>query len=725
MRPAIGPWLLLTGLFGALALVVGMWVAFDQRPPIWDHANHLERAAKCGQILSARGLAGVREILEMSTFYPPVVTCSAGLLYFIFPIAALTSQSVMLAFLALALLSLFLLGRLLFDAPTGLLAALIFGAAPFVVYSATNFQLDLPLAAAVILSLLVLVQTEAFARRSWSIAMGVTLAFGMLIKPPFAAYLLPPLVLVAWQALRATGRWERLFNLAVALVLGGALSLPWYGIRVFGFPIQVMNRAFKQAAESGYPEVLTLFSLTFYPRTLVYIFGLLAAPLFAWGLVALAREYRARGLLWSATLVPFAVVLLIQNKNFRYVLPILPVAALIAAVGLKGFAPPWRRALSVAIVCVSVGQVSATAFGIPSLPRTVFTLPLVFSFPPSPVQWPHRQALDVIVREARRNPATVSVVPNYAYFSVSNFRYYAVRDRLPLKLTRAWDEYPLNVDFIVLKTGNQGPEFSIRKPKRIMERFARGDPAFERVFPVIWQHPLPDGSVGMVRGRRLTAVTGVTPSVMARRLKEALPRFLEPYARDLDGLTVELDEGSEALLKGQIHRVRVEGRSARVAEFARKGAAQLRIREIRLVLEDLIVNPYRLVSEGEIELLEMRRMRIEHLVVDEADLRAFLHGLRKLRGLTVALEDGSARVAFAWPGPDLAGRLRLWGGGADAPLVVRPERMTLGGVPLPRLLTHWVFRHYDPGPRVASLPVAVEIGRLRVEPGRIVISSRS
>ncbi|MBI4590968.1 MAG: LmeA family phospholipid-binding protein [Candidatus Rokubacteria bacterium] len=714
--------LLLTGLVAALVLVVGIWVALDRRPPVWDHANHLERSVVCWRLLSERGMAGVGQIVEMSSFYPPLVPCAAGLLYLVFGVTPLTSQALMLVFLGLALVSLFLLGRRLFDAPTGVLAALLFGTAPFVVYSATNFQLDLPLAAAAIFTLLVLVKTEAFSQHSWSIGLGLAVAFGMWVKPPFAIFLLPPLGLVAWRALRAGGRGRRVVNLALAVLLGGALSLPWYGLRVFGLPIQVANRAFKQAAESGYPETLTPASLFFYPKALLPTFGLLAGLLFVWGFLALARQPAVRGLLWSAAVVPFGVFVSIQNKNLRYVLPLLPVAALIAAAGLRAVGPAWRPRLTLAVVVVSVLQVGTAAFGIlPVPPWTPFNLPIVFSFPPSSLEWPHRQVLDVIVRESRGAPATVSVVPNFDYFSVSNFRYYAVRDGLPLELSRAWDRYPLRLDFIILKTGNQGPEFSIAKPKRIMERLAAGDPAFERIFPVIWEAPLPDGSVAIVRQRRLTPVTGVSPPALAHQFEEAVARFLEPYAREVEGLKIDLDYSPRDLLRGEIRRVLIEARTARVAEFARQGA-QLRLGELRLTLEGVVVNPHRLIGSGEIEPLEVERLRVDHLVVAEQDLRTFLSGLRRLGGLRLGLEEGAVTVALAQPGPDVTGRLRLLTGGGAGPLAVHAEQVRLGGIPLPDFLVGWVFRHYDPAPRLAKLPMTVELGQIRVEPGRIVIA---
>ncbi len=716
-------WLALAALYMGLVVLVGTWVSLDRLPPVWDHANHLERAVECHRILAEPGHDRLREILESSAFYPPIVPCAAGLLYFVFPATPLVAQSVMLGFLGLALVCLFLLGRRLFDATTGLVAAWIFAAAPFVVYSAINFQLDLPLAGAVSLALLVLVQTDGFSRRAWCAFLGLALAFGMLVKPPFAVYLAPPLAIVAWWALRGVDRRRRLTNLGLACLLGGVLSLPWYGPRLFGLPLQIASRSFRLAAEAGQPETLSAFSLSFYPRALVPMFGALAAGLFVWGLLALIRAPAARHLLWSASLVPFGVFLFIRNKDLRYVLPILPAASLIAAAGLRWVAPSWRRGVTVVLLGVSALQVSAAAFAAPRLAAwTPLSIPLVSSFPPSPVEWPHREILDVVAREARGRPATVSVVPNYNFFSVSNFRYYAVRDGLPLRLTRAWDPYPLGVDFVVLKTGNQGPGFTIAKSRRIMERLAGGDTAFERAFPVIWEGRLPDGSLGSVRQRRLTPLAGASPSALARRLKAGAVRFLEPYARDLEGLTVALAYTPEALLRGEVRRVHLEARSARVAEFSRNGA-QLRLRDLRLTLDGLLVNPYRLADSGEIEPLGLEKLRLEHLVVTEEDLQAFLQGFRRLRGLRVGLEDGAVNVTVALPGPDVAGRLTLSNRSGNAPLEVHPEWVSLGGIPLPPLLLHWVFRHYDPTPRLANLPVAVELGRIRVEAHRIVIST--
>jgi len=715
-------WLLLAILFGLLITVTVVWVSMDRRPPMWDHANHLERAVTCKQILADPGRDRFREIMAVSSFYPPLVPCAAGGLYLFVPPTPVASQAIILGFLGVGLLAIFLLGRMLFDSRTGLLAALIFGAAPFVIFSASNFQLDLPLASMVALAILGLVKSEGFSRRGWSLTSGVILGLGLLTKPPFLLYLLPALVLAALPAFRGEDRARRMGNLVAALLLPMVLGLPWYGPRFFGLPAQVLNRSFKQAAESGYPEVLSVFSLTFYPLAFLPQFGLLAGLLFGWGCWAIRNDRRVRGILLSSCLIPFGLFLFLQNKNLRYTLPILPMAALVAAGGLRGMKPRWRRVLLVGCVILSLGQVGAAAFGIPPVPAwTPFNLPIVMTFPPSSAEWPHAEILSLLVRESGGRPATVSVVPNYNFFSVSNFRYYSVRDGLPLTFTRAWDEYPLEIDFMLLKTGDQGPAFSIAKPARIMAKIKAGDPPFEKVFPIIAEFALPDGSRAYVRKRSLTAVEGVTTEAMVRRFEAGARRFIGRFAREVEGLELRFTFTPGELLRGGIDRVDIAVGKATVGEFSGK-RPPLIIRDVRATLEGLRVNPHRLLATGELEPLEVGRLLIRHLAVTEEDLHAFLSRQQRLAGLRIRLENGAAAVELRQPGPDLSARLRLAvPGPLGAAFGIELEAVRLGGFPLPDGLTHWVARHFDPAPRLSRLPMTVLLEPAHIRPGRIEI----
>src|SRR5438128_2567684 len=461
-------------LLAALAPPAAVWLALDRRPPEWDHANHLERAVICAQDL-ARG--DLHAVLERSSFYPPLVLCAAGLVYRLAPSDVAAAQAVVLAFLALGVSAVYVLAHDLGGATAGVVAALVFATAPFVVFSSLHFQLDLPLASMVALILIVLLRIEAFEHRGWSVAAGIVLGLGMLTKPPFAVYVLAPLVLAA---ARIRSR-RAVTNLTLALLIGGALSLPWYGPRVFSLVPGITSRSFRQAAESGHPEPLTAGALTLYPRWFPTQFGFVAGLLVLLGLGVAAQ--RRHWLLLAALLPALTLLELLQNKNLRYTLPLLPVAAVLAGLGFSALPGRLKAGAGGLLLVAGVMQVSATAFGVPHISLPVVDVPFVVATPPVRDDWRQREILALLARDSRGAPATVSVVPNYALFSASNFRYYALRDGLPLKFVRAWDGEPVGIAYMVLKSGEQGPPWTAERPRRIAERLAT-DPHLARVFPV-------------------------------------------------------------------------------------------------------------------------------------------------------------------------------------------------------------------------------------------------
>src|SRR5207302_1332194 len=284
-----------------------------------------------------------------------------------------------------------------------------------------NFQLDLPLAAVAALFLYVLLRTGEFASIPWSVAAGVVGAVGLLTKPPFAVFALPPALMLAWPALRRRRPGPLLAAAAVAL----ALCLPWYGLRVFGLPAQILNRSFRQAAEQGSPPVWTPAGFLAYPRSFASQLGALAVLLLLGGLYRAARRHP---FLLVACLVPFGALLVIQNKNPRYTLPLLPVASLIAAEAVAALAPRAGQALAALVLVTGGLQVAATTFGAgPLAGRAPFGIELAHADPPAPAAWPQRALLARVAADSGGRPVTVGVIPNCAEVAVGSFRYYAAR----------------------------------------------------------------------------------------------------------------------------------------------------------------------------------------------------------------------------------------------------------------------------------------------------------
>jgi hypothetical protein len=719
------PQVMLAALWLAMSAAAAVWVAIDRRPPEWDHANHLERAVDCYRSLRVVSDSGVREILEASSFYPPVATCAAGLLYLLFPIAPLTAQAVMMGFLGLALACLYGIGRRLADADTGLWAAFVLATAPFVVFSLTNFQLDLPLAAMVALALYALVRAEDFADPRWSLALGAVCGLGMLTKPPFAIYVAPPLLWSLWRALRSPERGRRLARAGAALAVGGVLALPWFGPRLFGLPTQILNRSFKQAAEQQNPEPLTTAALLYYPRTLPTQLGILAALLLLWGLWALRRNRAARPILWLATLGPFIVFSLIQNKNLRYTLPILPAAALVAAVGLRSLPAMARRWAGAAVVAAAAMQVSMTLFQVPTPPTLPgMILPMALGRAPSRADWQHDRILADLGRASGGRPVTVAVIPNDNFFSVSNFRYEVVRRGLPYRMNRAWSDAPLGVDFVVLKNRDQGPAYAAARPERLTRAFAGGDPYWVSAFPVVGEYPLPDGSTGILRARRIPPLAGATPAVVAARLTRDPERLLAENLREASGLRFALDYGEREILRGSVTRAVLTADSVFVGEFNRPRHAPLRVHDVRLEVAGLLINPQRLMGEDRLEILDMEGLRVSRLTVTEQDLDMFLRGQPVGRGMTIALRDGTGDVLVTAFGPALRARIRFGPADRDRPFTLIVERVSIGGIRMPGFLVDWIMRHFDPTPALRRLPIPVTLAPVRILPGRIEIGEK-
>jgi hypothetical protein len=418
-------------------------------------------------------------------------------------------------------------------------------------------------------------------------------------------------------------------------------------------------------------------------------------------------------------LVPFAAFELIQNKNPRYTLPLLPLAAVVAGVGASALPRPAHAVVGGLIVAALAVQVSATAFGRPAgLTVPVLGTPIAPASPPEDADWRQREILAAIARDSGGAERTVSVVPNHPWFSVSNFRYYAVADGAPLRFSRAWEGEPLGLDYMLLKSGDVGPWWTADKPRRIAERLA-ADADLARVFPVIGEFPLPDGSVAFLRARRVPGDLDAPPAAVARAVEAAFRREVDEVARDVEGLAIGLDF-DDSILQGRVRRVEITAASATFAEFRRRDAARLRMRDVRVVFDDVLVNPFSAVRSGHFDLLDVGHVQLLHGTIAAADLQSFLGGLRKLRA-TVALEEGWLAFALVQRGPDVRGRVRLVPV-AGRPFGIHAQDVRIGPLPLPARLVDWVLGAIDPSEGIARrLPFPATLAPVHIRPDAVRI----
>lgn len=711
-RAGLRAWSVAGAVLVVLAGVAASWLAIDRRPPDWDHAHHLERGLHCARELAAGRLVGA---LGEASFYPPLVFCLAGMAGAVWPSDQAAGQAVILAFLALALAAVCALGLGLGGERAGAVAAMVLGTSPIVVLLSVRFQVDVPLAALVAAALVALHRCDGFARRGWSLAAGAAVGLGLLTKPTFPVYVLVPLAAVAW---RARGR-RAASSAGLALTLGGLLALPWYGPRLVGLPAQLIARSTGQAVKEGDPAALSLAGLAWYPLHLASAFGLLAGVLACLGLLTAIRRRQWFPLL--ALLGPLPILLLARNKDLRYLLPLLPALAVVAGLGVAGLGPRLGMLACAAVALLGAVQISATAFGVPGETRLSGLSALTaLASPPAPDPWPHRAILALLVREGLSPGATVSVVPNHSLFSIANFRYYALRDGLRIGFVRAWDESPLGVEAMILKSGPVGPSWTAARIRRVADRLA-ADADLARVFPVVGEFPLPDGSTAAVRVRRVPPVQDLPLDRLAAGVEAGLRARAGEVAAEIEGLAVRLawDGG---LSQGRLSRIEIAAAGALAGDLRRPGAALLRVRDVRIAVEGALVNPWS-ARAGRFEPLDADRLVIERGEIRLEDLAGFVRRQRRFEDATVGVDAGSLHVVLPRRGPDLEAWVRPVAA-ADRPFTLADARVAVGGVPIPSLLVSWVLRHYDPSARLAArLPVPVRVRPVRITREAITIGA--
>jgi hypothetical protein len=678
-------WVLVGGAWLALALVLSVWLAIDRRPPASESARELERAVQCSEDL---GAARATTVVARTAWEAPIVPCFAGAVYRLYRSDVAAGQAVIFLALGLGMAATYLLARDLGGAVAAVPAAWLFGAAPLVVHSALRFQVDIPVAATVAVALLALSRTDRFTRTPMSLVAGGVFALGMLLTPAFGLYVVGP---VAWL-LAVSRSWRAIVNVLLVLLVTFATTVPWYGPRVL-LRMPAAPEPFRATASQ-------------YAAGLVQQLGVLAVVLVLVGLVVAAVH--GRGFAIVAFVVPLAIVALARTDRSHETLPLVPAAAVLGGMTVGALPGRARLAALVTVGLVGAVQVSAVAWGVPpatALP--VLHTPWVVESPPSGGDWRHRDVLRAIASDSGGRPVTVSVLADHAAFSAANFRYYARRDGLAFRVVSAWERAPIGIDYVIAKSGDVGVLPAAEASRRAMAELGR-DAALARVYPVVADFPLPDGSTASVRARRVPEGVSVPPEALATALETALGRQLGAVGREVDNLALRVEHDAE-ITRGRVKRIELTSDSAVLADDRRPDAARLRVRRLALVADDVLVNPFALETDGRAALLDVGRLRVARAEISGDDAQAFLGQLRSLRRTRIRLATGAVYVTARRPGADVSALIRVVPA-ADRRLTLHVERASIGWVPLPASLVNWVVRDYDPVDRLTSgLPFPVEL----------------
>lgn len=502
-------WLILVGLWLAIAIADGLWLLNDQSPPAWDQGEHLTRALNFWRVLQQpewlnpdwwttlwRQSPGYRAPLVYLATVPIFNILGRGF-----------DQAVVVNTLFAGLLMgiLYGLGRSLFNRSTGLWAAGLSLTVPMLYTLRLDYLLDLGLVTAVTATFASLTGwrgAKPAARWGWAIAAGLGVGLSILAKPTAVLFLVAPLGWIALESILTRPRWHHLMQWGLAAMAAWIVCGPWIQTNWLTILTNSQSNNANWIAPELVPDSLRSI-LSYYVRMLprLVTYTLLIAGVLGGVVGVLLTRSRGRTLsihtgsvrwkwawLSSFLLGSYGMLTLLHNKDPRHIAPVVPILVLVLTRGLTLPPHPGGRWLRWGLAGLMAGwMVAAVLPGTP--PPASRLMRTLYPGPP----WPHTAVVNTITTQAPYLRSTLGVIPNTAQVNPLTFDFYGAGQDFRVYSR----ELGFNPDFVAMdarsvpwmltKTGNQSPT---TETKLALSELVTQSPEFE----VMQTWPLPDGS---------------------------------------------------------------------------------------------------------------------------------------------------------------------------------------------------------------------------------------
>jgi|GEM_PF-5649919 len=362
--------LLLAGIFLFHAFNNLLWLRMDFTPLHDDLGYHLSAALSIAD--SSGNIVGLLInglTYHVINFYPALFHTVMAVSAFIAGRSTVVLIMGNMPFLLLLLVSLYGIGRKMRNPGIGLLAGFILTMYP-AIFDLSRFSLpDFALTAMLAAGVCLLMYSEGFSNRRYSLLFGVCLGLGMLTKQIFILFILPPLITVILnEIIEKRGIEEQVIkNIMTAFFIGLVISIYWYIPPLKQLLQQYVQAGFHEKGTICSPDIFGADSLMFYIRKLyqcqmlMYLFIIFLVGARYW---LVTKEHGREKILFFASIIgTYLLFLFIYTKEPKTTLPWLIYFALITAAGLLSLRKAWVRTVAICLlVCFSVIQYMEISF---------------------------------------------------------------------------------------------------------------------------------------------------------------------------------------------------------------------------------------------------------------------------------------------------------------------------------------------------------------------------
>ncbi len=318
-------------LFFALAYAVLLFLNLTNTPVQWDEVIHLNGGAFLKW--------GLYDKFVNNAFYPPLFDAITFVFFKVFGVSLLSARLVPATFSILSLWAVFELAYSMYGGKTALLSIILLGIMPGYFWLSGMALLETALFFFSTVSLLFFFRWLQNRQDKMLVLSGLALGFGFLTK---YQVLVAGVIMIVSMLFLARGQLKRVFTKFTLLIITAVIVVtPWiliayqiYETKIFSqwiYALQVGNPE-RLLYSDRYPSPIFYFIEMTWPYNdihpislFLYIAGLLGLGLLAWR----RKKEDKLVLIWFASV--FVFFTLIENKQWRYVLPLFPTLAISAA----------------------------------------------------------------------------------------------------------------------------------------------------------------------------------------------------------------------------------------------------------------------------------------------------------------------------------------------------------------------------------------------------------
>ena len=682
------------------ALALRSFTRIETRPPAWDQAIHLEIALDYRNAIQAGNWSEVMHLAPKSGM-PPFPPLYHLLLRYAYASPDPANAGLWLNWFYLAVLCVALFGLAWHFRPdeTALLCVVIFAGSPAVLDLLQTQLVDLALVALAAAAYWALVRSEGFQRWPGSLAFGVLFAAGMLHKWSFFSYFIP----VAYPALQALSRPQRLPKLLAAALVALAGFLPWYWIHLS----VLVPRLFQASADFAVPFWKGTAALN-YLAQMADGLGPLFCALSVIGLCVpqYKRNWHQGWLLVAWFICSYLFWMLVPNRQLRFLLPGLPALA-VAGLGAWPKGVLWGLA---ALQLFTMANFSSGWVQPISIPLPLRRLTLLPSQPPVREDWKIAEILTTAEKNADPDLplANLTLIANDTRFNGPNFAWTAKLLELPRVRVRGVNRRLCEFSqFVVLKDARLGPAGVIGGLPEASEIVKQSKNWFAQGYEQIGKWPLPDGSSAVLyRQRRFTK-----PPFTFRKLGF---QFFSAGEFEAENLLIELGDWDA---KRSAYR------------WAKVSASEIKLRGLRMTdalveIDGFMVVP---IHSGDpnnwedLRFLKMDRLTVRSLRAEGADLRAFIESRAKGLRLTQFDLDKTLKVRGLVKGLTFSAELAAQVLTSPPGLRLDLRDARIGVTPVPDALLGPLRTFVQPFTPTPELPFIIGLAGLTMADGRLTV----